>query len=424
MSENPHEATKELHQLTGELQSLTAELEKTGLGEIKEKVEKMYPDWEKFEDRLQKQCADAKQAKAKVAELEDTIEELNKKAYRAHEKSADDIEIKEFESFHKKAYDTFVRNSEIGLKNDMQKFIPYDKMSNLFNEAQIKYLRTDVNPDGGFLCPPEIDRTIIKQITEIDPIRAFARVRQVGSISLHMPSRTRLVSSEWEGEGQLDTKDHSKYGKEILNLRRLSVTVPITREELQDAAVDMVSEINSDVAEEYARKEGIAFIRGNGVNEPEGIMINTSIQSLDTAAAGVLDIDDLIDLTSAIKQGYEGRFAFNKNTRGRIMKLKYIAGTGGYIWSAGNVAANIPSTILGEEYFIAQNMDSVATDNYPVVYGDFRRAYLIADRTSMSVIRDEVSENVRRKNMIEFTFHRRVGAMVILAEALKKLKVA
>lgn len=425
MSENPHEATKELHQLTKNLQSLTTDLEKAGLGEIKEKVEKMYPDWEKIEDRLQKQCADAEAAKTKVQELEDTIEELDKKAFRAHEKSADESEIKEFESFHKKAYDTFMRNSEIGLKAEAQNFIPRNnKMSNLFDESQIKYLRTDVNPDGGFLCPPEYVREIIKKITEIDPIRSYAKIRTTGAISIQMPSRTRLVSSEWEGEGQQDTKDHSKYGKEVLNLRRLSVTVPITREQLQDSTFDMVSEINADIAEEYARKEGLAFLKGDGVNQPEGIMTNTEVKSIDTAAAGVLDMDDLIKLTASVKEGYAGRFAFNKETRGKIMSLKYIAGTGGYIWSAGNVAAGIPSTILGEEYFIAQSMDNVATDKYPVIYGDFRRAYLIADRTSMDVIRDEISESVRRKNMVEFTFHRRTGGMVVLAEALRKSKVA
>ena len=424
MSEN-HEATKELHQLADELRKVNERYEKQGRSEDNERIEKMFTRLEALDENLQKKYAEAEAQKEKIAKLQDDLINLEKKSFRTHEKSADESEINDFKAELHKGYELYLKNGEKALKDEYCKFLNNTDFgkNGSFKEIHTKYLRTDVNPDGGYLCPPEFVREIIKPATEISDIRSVARVRTATGIVLHQPSRISLVSSSWEGEGVEDTLSNSKYGKEQLNLRRLSVTVPITREEMMDSAFDMVSEINSDAREEFLRKQGIAFVKGNGGNQPEGFMENKNVYELTSATSGVITFDDILDLMAELKDKYEAnaRFGFNRKTWRYLLKQRYDSGNFSYIWNAGNVEGKQPSTIFDKPYFIAPDMDNVAAGNSPIVYGDFKMGYVIADRESLSVIRDDVTK--KRENKIEFTFHLRVGGMVVLEEALKKLTV-
>jgi len=64
----------------------------------------------------------------------------------------------------------------------------------------------------------------------------------------------------------------------------------------------------------------------------------------------------------------------------------------------------------------------VAANAFPVVFGDFRRGYLIVDRLILDVMVDPYSS--KNQGMVEFSARRRVGGQVVIADALKKLKIA
>lgn len=280
------------------------------------------------------------------------------------------------------------------------------------------YLRTDVDVDGGYLTPPEYVKEIIKKITEISPIRSVARIRTTNAKVSQIPVRTSLVTSSWVGEGEEDSTSISKYGLEEMPIDKLQVTVPITIEELQDAAFNMETEINQDVAEEFARAEGAAFVNGNGVKKPQGIMENGSISSINSGVAADITMDKIIQLTGELKTGYNPVFAFTRKTLAHIRQFK--GDDGQYYWVVGNMAAGVPNTLCGYPYIEVPDMDQIGADKYPVLFGDFARGYLIGDRMAMSIIRDDYSQ--KRKAMVEFTFIKRVGGQVIQPEAFIKLK--
>ena len=54
--------------------------------------------------------------------------------------------------------------------------------------AQTKTLRTDDNPGGGYLIPQVMDAQIKKNIIEISPVRAHARLRVMRSKSMDHPA--------------------------------------------------------------------------------------------------------------------------------------------------------------------------------------------------------------------------------------------
>jgi len=289
-------------------------------------------------------------------------------------------------------------------------------------EEELKYLRSDVAADGGILAPAEFLREIVKPITEISPMRQIARVRTASAGKMELPVRNTLVSAEWEGEGETGTDDNSKYGLEKIPVNKLTVTVPITIEELADSAFDMEAEISGDIVESFNQKEGGAFISGSGFKQPEGILTNTDLTggARVSGKATEIQMDALLLLAGDLKTGYTPVYLMNRRTTATIRTLK--DGVGQYLWQVGNIAAGIPNTLNGFPLVETPDMDDIGANTFPVAFGDFRMGYLIGDSLRMDIIRDPFS--LKKSGKVEFTFTRRVGGQVVNAEAIKLLKIS
>jgi len=67
-------------------------------------------------------------------------------------------------------------------------------------------------------------------------------------------------------------------------------------------------------------------------------------------------------------------------------------------------------------------MPDVGAGTYPVLFGDFRRAYMIVDRVALAVTRDPFTQAT--SGNVRYIARRRVGGQVIQAEAVVKQKVS
>jgi HK97 family phage major capsid protein len=65
-------------------------------------------------------------------------------------------------------------------------------------------------------------------------------------------------------------------------------------------------------------------------------------------------------------------------------------------------------------------MPDLGAGALPIAFGNFRRAYLITDRTGMTMIRD----NVTKPGWTKFYFSKRTGGALIDSNAVKFLKMA
>ncbi|WP_235816316.1 phage major capsid protein [Phaeovulum vinaykumarii] len=180
----------------------------------------------------------------------------------------------------------------------------------------------------------------------------------------------------------------------------------------------------------FAEAEGAAFISGNGTNKPTGFLAVTpeaaddatrtagALQFVETAAAGVIVADDLINLVYKLRAGYRanGTFVMNSTTAAVVHKLKDAEGR--FMW-ADSLAAGQPARLLGYPVVIAEDMPSIAVGAFPIAFGDFRAGYTIADRTGVRLIRDEVT----RKGYTGFYLSKRVGGIVTDDAAIKLMKI-
>ena len=285
-----------------------------------------------------------------------------------------------------------------------------------------KTMRTDINTDGGFLTTdPEILEGIIKDITEISPIRELARVRPTSTESLKVRRRSSLFNSVWKGQLETAVTDNSKYGMMEIPVNKLPINVDVSREMLLYEDVSIVNEIMQDFAEDSAENEGFAFVLGDGVKKPEGFLVNADVvaAAITSASSAVVDGDDFATLATSLKVGYTPVFGFNRTTWGQVINLK--DSTGQYLINQGDLSKGISATIRGIPYRVIQDMPDVAAGALAVVCADFNKGYVVADGLRLEVIRDEFSR--KKEGVIEFLLTTYVGGQVVQPEAFAVLAI-
>ncbi|QWC58339.1 phage major capsid protein [Erythrobacter sp. 3-20A1M] len=300
--------------------------------------------------------------------------------------------------------------------------------------AEIKSISGAVPSDGGYAVPRQIDALIARELTEISPIRAIAQVVQTGSAGYRKLVSTGGTASGWVSEtaGRPET-DTPRFAEIAPPTGELYANPAASQAMLDDAGFDLEAWLASEIAMEFARAEGAAFVTGTGTNQPEGFLAAPASAAADSIRAfGTLQYvgtgDDaglgmapdalLIDLVHTLKAGHRqgASFVMNSATLAQVRKLK--TGDGAFLWQPGMVEGQ-PDRLLGYPVIEAEDMPDIATGAFPIAFGNFRHGYLIAERSATQVLRDPFTN----KPFVHFYATKRVGGQVLDSAAIKLLKI-
>ncbi len=287
--------------------------------------------------------------------------------------------------------------------------------------------------EGGFAVPREIDAAIDRLLVAGSPIRGIANVVTVGSAGYRKLVTTGGTPSGWAAETGARPGTNTPVFQEIAPpTGELYANPSASQAMLDDAAFDVEEWLAAEIAVEFARAEGQAFVNGNGVNRPKGFLTGPTtaeadgvrafgtLQHLATGTAGDFGAGPdarLIDLVQSLKAPYRqgACFVMNANTLARIRKFK--TSDGAFVWQPGLSQAQ-PQTLLGYPVVEAEDMPDVAANSLSVAFGNFRLGYLIAERGETAILRDPYSN----KPFVSFYATKRIGGCVTNAEAIKVMK--
>lgn len=373
----------------------------TSLAETKEKVEKMNSKFDELEKKYQ----------LKLDELES---KMNRPGMQLDKKDARDPEKV------KSIFNQWARTGQI--TKEEKAFVVGDLINTMTPQEQ-KSLSAGSDTLGGYLVtPPEYVREITKNVVEFSPIRSVARVVSTTAQSIKMPKRTGTFGAQWVAEqGTRAETTGLAYGLDEIPNHEMYALVDISQQMLEDSAFNMEAELNAEFSEQFGVAEGTAFVSGNAVGRPQGILTNASVSHVVSADADEITAQGLINLFYAPKAPYipNAVWLMNRSTLKTIRQLK--DGDGNYLWMPG-IANGAPATILGKPYVEATDMPDIAVNAFPVVFGDIRRAYTIVDRIQITVQRDPYTQATYGN--VRFIARKRVGGQVVLAEAIYKLEIA
>ncbi len=317
---------------------------------------------------------------------------------------------------HKAAFDLYVRAGEAsGLK-----------------DLESKALSAGSGPDGGYLVPETVEKEVLTRLANISPIRAIASLRLISGGNYKRAFTVAGPASGWVGETAPRPQTAAPVLAELaFPAMELYAMPAATQTLLDDAVVNIDQWLADEVETAFATQESAAFVDGDGVNKPKGFLASTTIAEsawewgklgvLATGVAGAFPAenpsDRLVELIYALKAGYRQNacFVMNRCTQSVIRKFKDDGGA--YLWQPPALIGQ-PATLMSFPVIEAEDMPDIAGNSLALAFGDFRRGYLVVDRTGIRVLRDPYSA----KPYVLFYTTKRVGGGVQDYDAIKLLK--
>jgi hypothetical protein len=140
-------------------------------------------------------------------------------------------------------------------------------------ERKAQTLMVGSDPAGGYLVTPDKTGRIVKKVYETTPMRQLANVVSIGTDQLEGMIDNGEADALWAGEQttrvQTDTPQIGQWKIEVFELYAYP---KVTQKLLEDATIDVEAWLSDKVGLKFARKENTAFITGNGILKPRGLL--------------------------------------------------------------------------------------------------------------------------------------------------------
>lgn len=283
------------------------------------------------------------------------------------------------------------------------------------------------NSAGGYLAPVEWDRQILQQQRTTSPMRRIAKV-----MSTSAGAYTSLWNNDQWGSGWVG-ETAARPGTTTPSLSPLTfasgeiyANAAITQRLLDDAQLNVESWLAEAVGAEFNKQEGIAFLSGDGVNKPAGLLTFAEGGANENSHPGgavavfetAIGVDGLIDFMYGLGAPYRqnATWLMSSLTAATIAKMK--DADGNLIWRESLIVGQ-PSTLLGRPVEIDEGMPAPTAGSLPIAFGDFKAGYVINDRLGTRILRDPYTN----KPFVMFYCTKRVGGGLLDPNAIRLLKL-
>ena len=246
---------------------------------------------------------------------------------------------------------------------------------------------------GGYLVPPEFRDRVVEAMKWYGPMLNVAEVITTNSgANLPWPTNddTANVGSILAEGTQVSEQDVTLGTASLDAYMYTSKLVRVSYQLLQDRP-DFDTWLARKLGERIGRIWNQHFTTGTGTSQPDGIVTSATVGVTGTgsfASTGGISYDNIIDLEESIDPAYGGgeglAFMVHQTARKALRKLKDSQNRP--LWEP-SVQVGMPDSILGYGLEINDDMPAMAANAKSILFGDFRRAYLIRDVQGVQLMR-------------------------------------
>lgn len=282
-------------------------------------------------------------------------------------------------------------------------------------------LSIGVDTEGGYTVPDEFERQLIEALEENNIFRGMAHIIHTSSGTRKIPIAEETGEASWIDEGEEIPETTLTFGQTTLSAYKLGTMIKISNELLHDSAFDLAAYISRRFGVTMGNAEENAFINGDGIGKPLGILDDAGAQVGVTAASQTaVTFDEIYQLYYALKSPYRKKATFLCNEALVLQMMTIKDANDNYIWKPGLGIAE-PDTLLNRPLKTSSYMPAVEADNKTLLFGDMSY-YWIADRVGRTFRR--LNELYARTDQVGFLTTQRVDGKLILPEAVQVLQMA
>ncbi len=304
--------------------------------------------------------------------------------------------------------------------------------------TKANWLNETTDSEGGYTVPVEFATEVFKLVESYGVARRGCFPVPMGSRTKKMPSGLTGVDMTYIGEGEAKGLTKPSFGIVELIARTAAGISAMTRDLIDDSAVDMTAYLLRLISESLARREDVSCFFGNG-GTIKGIANTTGVKSAIASGTTIASItaDDLNKLIYAISDAAARGASFycNRAVVGTLQKLRATA-TGEYLVQRPTEGA--PATLWGFPIVTSDAFDATPDPGDVVaIFGNLRNCYfgqrkeldiLPSDEATLGIYNDQGALtdiiSAYQKNMRFIRFEVRHDFQPALPEAFAVLKLA
>ncbi|KGQ34100.1 phage major capsid protein [Gallibacterium anatis] len=268
-------------------------------------------------------------------------------------------------------------------------------------------LSTTANDDGGYSVIPQLDKQVMKRLTDDSVMRQIANVVR---LPVGAKEYKKLVSAggaivKHGEEGQVRSGTNTPKLNEVTIALNPIYAYPKTTQEILDfSSIDVLGWLTEEISESFTETEEVDLTSGDGDKKAKGLLAYTrstandktrtfgELQKLEVTSADKITADTLIDLFYTLHSKYRKNavWVMSSSIAATLQKLKNK--NGDFIWRDG-LTVDAPSTLLGRPVYYLETMPIGGAGKAVLAFGDFKRGYYIVDHeTGVRTRPDNITE--------------------------------
>lgn len=236
-----------------------------------------------------------------------------------------------------------------------------------------------VGPLGGFAVPEAWASFLFDAVVNESAILPRARVVPMTTLQLHVPAWDDLDQSTgkvyggfagaWLAEGDTATEETASLRKLLLTAHKLAIFTSLSRELILGTDSAMQAELRQALTRAVAAKLDEAFLTGDDVRKPEGVLNAPALKTVNRAGATAVSYGDLVAVFAGLHPAFAARATWyiNPSVLPELLTMEDTAGH--LVWQpSGRDAA--PTTIFGRPVVYTDRLPTLGAKGDVLVVAD------------------------------------------------------
>ena len=289
---------------------------------------------------------------------------------------------------------------------------------------EVKAMQEETDAEGGFFVPEQfISQTIHDPGVPGSQLRPLCTVIRVSSKDGYVPT---MGSATWASiaEEAAYSDQTPTVGQVAFSLEKSGGLVKVTRELLEDSAINLPALLTQIFQESAGRFEDVGIISGNNSTQYAGILSDSSVAFYTMAGSTSVVVADLIGTFYALEAQHRANSTWVMKSAINSL-INQIQVTGNGVTGVENITAAPSAFILGRPVVdtdVVSGLGGTITSTEKIaIFGDFRQ-YYIFDRVGFTIRRND--SLYMENDQVGFFASRRGDGQVGLAAAFKISRAA
>lgn len=277
-------------------------------------------------------------------------------------------------------------------------------------------VRDMADSTGSYPAPDEFIDRYTTALEKENLFRRIATVVKTTSTEGKIHAVTSTGTAAWVGENIAIPESADTVTQFALESYKLASLTRLKQSFVSDNKFDLEKYLKNEFARRFGREEENAFINGDGLDAPTGILHPTEGAQVGVTAAGTdaITYDEVIKLYFSLDKHYRKNAVWVMNDETALYLRTLKDTNGNYLWNHAD------TTILGKPVVYSPYMPGIESGENAIAFGDFSY-YWVIERQPLTV--KVLNERYSLEGQIGFAAFERLDAKLIIPESIKLLQL-